>query len=89
MFIDDVTENRSSRMNSEVYREILSSQIQPNTAKLIGRRFIVKMEDDLKHTAKALHCADTGDVTSSSPTRGIIYKTTTNKVKSDTEKGMT
>ncbi len=36
VFIDDVTEDRSSRMNSEVYREILSAQILPNAAKLIG-----------------------------------------------------
>ncbi len=40
VFSDDVTEDRSSRMNSEVYRYILSAQIQSNAAKLIGRRFI-------------------------------------------------
>ncbi len=51
VFIDDVTEDRSSRKNSEVY--ILSAQIQPNAAKLIGQRFIVQMDDDPKHTAKA------------------------------------
>ncbi len=33
--IDDVTEDRSSRMNSEVSRNILSTQNQPNGAKLI------------------------------------------------------
>ncbi len=53
VFIDDVTEDRTSRMNSEVYRDILSSQIQSNAAKLIGRRFIEQMDDDPKHTAKA------------------------------------
>ncbi len=53
VFIDDVTEDRSSRMNSEVYREILSAQIQPNAAKMIGWCFIVQMDDDPKHTAKA------------------------------------
>ncbi len=53
VFIDDVTEDRSSRKNSEVYRDILSAQIQPNAAKLIGQRFIVQMDDDPKHTAKA------------------------------------
>ncbi len=53
VFIDDVTEDRSSRMNSEVYRDILSAQIQSNGAKLIGRRFIIQMDDDPKHTAKA------------------------------------
>ncbi len=32
VFSDDVTEDRSSRMNSEVYKDILSAQIQPNGA---------------------------------------------------------
>ncbi len=53
LFIDDVTEDRSSRMNSEVYRDKLSAQIQSNSAKLIQLRFIVQMDDDPKHTAKA------------------------------------
>ncbi len=44
VFFDDVTEDRSSRKNSEVYRDILSVQIQSNGAKLIGRRFIVQVE---------------------------------------------
>ncbi len=39
VFSGDVTEDRSSRMNFEVYRDILSAQIQPNAAKLIGRCF--------------------------------------------------
>ncbi len=52
VFIDDVTEDSSSRKNSEVYRDILSAQIQSNGAKLIGRCFIVQMDDDPKHTAK-------------------------------------
>ncbi len=39
-------------MNSEVYRDIRSAQIQSNGAKLIGQRFIVQMDDDPKHTAK-------------------------------------
>ncbi len=46
LFIDDVTEDRSSRMNSEVYKIqiILSAQIQSNSAKLIQLRFIVQMD---------------------------------------------
>ncbi len=44
VFIDDVTEDRSSRINSEGFKDILSAQIQPNAAKLIGRRFIVQVE---------------------------------------------
>ena len=32
MFIDTVAADRSSRMNSQVYRAILSAHIQPNAA---------------------------------------------------------
>ncbi|CAJ0915358.1 unnamed protein product [Ranitomeya imitator] len=53
VFIDDIRADKSSRMNSEVDRDILSAQIQPNAAKLIGRRFIVQMDNDPKHTSKA------------------------------------
>uniref|UniRef100_A0A8C5MJ28 Transposase n=1 Tax=Leptobrachium leishanense TaxID=445787 RepID=A0A8C5MJ28_9ANUR len=49
----DVTADKSSRMNSEVFRAILSAHIQPNAAELIGRRFTVQMDNDPKHTAKA------------------------------------
>lgn len=35
-----------------MYRAILSAQIKPNAAKLIGRRFTVQMDSDPKHTAK-------------------------------------
>lgn len=47
-----MTEDRSSRMNSEVYGDILSAQIKPHAAKLIGRCFTVQMDIDQKHTAK-------------------------------------
>ncbi|CAJ0964271.1 unnamed protein product [Ranitomeya imitator] len=53
VFIDDVTQDRSSRMNSEVLRAILCAQIQPNEAKLTGRRFILQMDNDPKHKSKA------------------------------------
>ncbi|CAM4736095.1 unnamed protein product, partial [Leuciscus chuanchicus] len=53
VFIDDVTEDRSSRMNSEVYGNVLSAQIKSNAAKLVGWRFTVQMDSDPKHTAKA------------------------------------
>ncbi|CAJ0964746.1 unnamed protein product, partial [Ranitomeya imitator] len=53
VFMDDVTQDRSSQMNSEVFRAILCAQIQPNAAKLIGRRFILQMDNDPKHKAKA------------------------------------
>ncbi len=45
------SEDRSSRMNSEVHMDILYAQIQSNTAKMIERR-LVQMDDDPKHTAK-------------------------------------
>ena len=35
VFIDDVTADRSSRMNSEVHGAIRSAQTQPNAAKLL------------------------------------------------------
>ena len=53
VFIDDVTANKSNRMNSEVFRAILSAHIQPNALELIGQRFTVQMDIDPKHTAKA------------------------------------
>ena len=53
VFIDDVTADKSSRMNSEVFRAILSAHIQPNASELIGRRFTVQMDNDPKQTAKA------------------------------------
>ncbi len=48
-----LTADKSSRMNSEVFRAILSAHIQPNASELIGRRFTVQMDNDPKHTAKA------------------------------------
>ena len=56
VFIDDVTADKSSRMNSEVFRAILSAHIQPNASELIGRHLhlhTVQMDNDPKHTAKA------------------------------------
>ena len=47
LFIDNVTANKSSRMNSEVFRVIFSAQIQPNASKLIGWHFTVQMDNDL------------------------------------------
>lgn len=48
VFITD----RSQRI-SDMYRTILSAQIQLNAAKLIGWGFTVQMDTDPKHTAKA------------------------------------
>ncbi len=44
MFSDEVTEDRSGWVNSEVYRDILA-HIHPNGAKLVWRRFIVQMDN--------------------------------------------
>ncbi|KAJ7322744.1 hypothetical protein JRQ81_019031 [Phrynocephalus forsythii] len=53
VFIDDVTADKSSRMNLELFQPILSAHIQPNASELTGRRFTVSMDKDPKHTAKA------------------------------------
>lgn len=55
VFIDDVTADRSSRMNSEVHSSVLSAHVQPNGAKLIGRYFTVLLDNGPKHTAKTMH----------------------------------
>ena len=41
IFIDDVTHDGSSKMNSEVYRNILSANLKRDAIKLIGRSFIM------------------------------------------------
>ena len=43
MFVEDVTADRCIRMDSEVYRAILSAHIQPIT--LLGRCFAVEMDN--------------------------------------------
>ena len=53
IFIDDMRADRSSRMNSEVYKALLSTQIQPLTAILIEQCITVQMDNDAKHTVKA------------------------------------
>uniref|UniRef100_A0A0E9XB48 Uncharacterized protein n=1 Tax=Anguilla anguilla TaxID=7936 RepID=A0A0E9XB48_ANGAN len=45
VFIDDVTADISSRMNSVVYRSLLSAQVQPNASKLIGRKCILQQDN--------------------------------------------
>ena len=48
---DDVTYDGSSRMNSEVYKNILSANLLGNLSKLIGRNFIMQQNNDPNHTA--------------------------------------
>lgn len=53
MFIDDVTENKSSRMNYEVFKETLLDLILPNAAKLWMMKwgFRFQLNDDPKPRA--------------------------------------
>lgn len=53
VFTDDVTADRSSGVNSDVFWTILSTLNQPNAAKLIGWCIIMPMNNDPKRTAKA------------------------------------
>ena len=46
VFMSDVTAYRSSNMNSEVYRAILTAKFQPNATILIGQCFTIQMEND-------------------------------------------
>ncbi len=52
IFIDDVTHDGSSKMNSKVYRNILSANLEKDATKLIGRSFIIQQDNDPKHSAK-------------------------------------
>ncbi|KAI3371326.1 hypothetical protein L3Q82_023946 [Scortum barcoo] len=52
IFIDDVTHDSSSKMNSEFYRNILSANLKKDATKLTGRSFIMQQDNDPKHTAK-------------------------------------
>lgn len=55
MFIDNITANRSSRINCvNVYRAILAAKIQPIAAKLSEQHFMVQVDNypnDPKQTA--------------------------------------
>lgn len=53
MFIDDVTEGRSSWANCEVYRDMLSAQIQPDASDLFVQHSTVQMGNDPIRTAEA------------------------------------
>ena len=51
IFIDDANQDGSSRINSEVYKNILSANLWRNVSKLVGRNFIMQQDKDPKHTA--------------------------------------
>ena len=50
IFIDDVTHDDSSRMNS-VYKNILSANLQRNASDLIGSNFFMQQGNEPKRTA--------------------------------------
>ncbi len=52
IFINDVTHDGSSKINSEVFRNILSDSLQKDATKLIGRSFIMQQDNDPKHSAQ-------------------------------------
>lgn len=52
LVFDNVTADRSSTMNNEAYRAILSALIQPNAVILIKELFKVQMDNDPKLIAK-------------------------------------
>ncbi len=51
IFINDVTHDGSSKINSEVYR-IFCLTIYRRCNQLIGRSFIMQQDNDPKHSAK-------------------------------------
>ena len=53
MFIDYVTNNTGSTINSDMSRNTMSAQIQPNAAKLIGRPLKLQVNNDPKPSVKA------------------------------------
>lgn len=62
IFIDVVTHDGSSSMNSEVYRNIVPANSKTNASKLIGRSFIMQQDSDPKHTAKTTKEFMTGEM---------------------------
>ncbi len=53
IFINDVTHDGSSKINSEVYRNILSDNLQKDATKLIVRSFIMQQDNDPKHRSSS------------------------------------
>ncbi len=53
-FTDDLTYDDSSRMNLEEYKTILSTNIQENVTRFIGKCFILHQNSDPKHPASSV-----------------------------------
>lgn len=51
VYIDDLTDDGSSRINVDVYRNIFSASLPRNSFKLIRRKFIRQQNNDLNQTA--------------------------------------
>ncbi len=47
-----IASSGTGKINSEVYRNILSDNLQKDATKLIGRSFIMQQDNDPKHSAK-------------------------------------
>lgn len=56
LFTDDITAD--TRMNPEVYRAILCSQVQPNVSKHTGQCFTMQMNNGPNHTLKGAQCKE-------------------------------
>ncbi len=53
-FTDDLMYDNSSRMNLEMYKTILSTNIQENTTRFIGKSFILHQDNDTKHPTSSV-----------------------------------
>lgn len=51
IFIDSVTHDGSSKVHSQVCRNILSANLKSDGTKLIRRAFIMQQDSDMQHTA--------------------------------------
>ncbi len=53
-FTDDLTYDDCSRMNLEGYKTILTTNIQENATRFIGKCFILHQDNDPKHPASSV-----------------------------------
>ncbi len=53
-FTDDLMYDDSSRMNLEMYKTILSTNIQENATRFIGKSFILHQDNNTKHPTSSV-----------------------------------